>query len=66
MATTAEYFKHARSLAPFPAHQALALAREAAALDRLAIKVQQPVIAWYEVLPDGSNLVKFSNGIKVY
>lgn len=65
---TTEYFKHARSLGGFPASQCLALARQAAALDRAAElkKVAQPVLAWHEVMPDGSGFVKFSCGIKVF
>ena len=65
---SAQYFHHARSLGAFKAADCLALAREAAELDRLAElkKVAAPIVAWHEVMPDGSGFVKFANGIKVY
>lgn len=67
---TADYFHHARKLAAFPADAALALAREAAALDKAAAerKVADtgPSEVWVESLPDGSVPLRFSRGIKVF
>jgi hypothetical protein len=65
---TTQYFQHARSLGAFRAEDALAVARQAAELDRVAAlkAAAQPTVAWYEVLPDGSGMVRFSNGVKVY
>jgi hypothetical protein len=67
MSTPAEYFKHARSLGAFKASDCLALAREAAELDSLALakKAPAPTVAWHEVNPDGT-LARFSQGITVY
>jgi hypothetical protein len=65
---TATYFSHARSLGAFTAQDCLAIARQAAELDRAAElrKVPQPVVVWHESLPDGSGTARFSNGITVY
>lgn len=65
---TTQYFKQARSLGAFTAQDCIALARQAAEFDRAAElkKVPQPTVAWHEVMPDGSQMVRFSNGIKVY
>jgi hypothetical protein len=68
--TTAEYFRHTRSLAPFPANQALALARAAVALDeaaaaRKARYAGQDTVA-REVMPDGSAPIHLSFGVKVF
>ena len=64
---TAQYFKHARSLGAFTAEDCIAMARQAAELDRAAElkKVAQPVVVWYEVNPDGTR-AKFSKGVTVY
>ena len=64
---TTQYFQQARSLGAFRADDCLALAREAAELDRQAElkKLPQPVVVWYEVNPDGTH-AKFSNGVTVY
>lgn len=64
---TAEYFKHARSLGAFTAEDCIALARQAAELDRVAElnKTPAPVVAWYELNADGTQ-AKFSQGITVY
>lgn len=64
----AQYFQTARSLGAFRAEDCLALAREAAELDRAAElrKIPAPVVVWYELLPDGSGKAKFSNGVTVY
>lgn len=64
---TAQYFKQARSLGAFTAESCIALARQAAELDRAAElkKVAQPVVVWYEVNPDGTQ-AKFSKGVTVY
>jgi hypothetical protein len=63
-----QYFTHARSLAAFRAEDALALAREAAELDRIAAakRVAPPAVVSYEVLPDATALVNLSFGIKVF
>lgn len=65
---TAQYFQHARSLGPFSAQDCLALAREAAELDRAAElrKVPQPVVVWTESLPDGTGTLRLSRGVTVY
>ena len=65
---TAQYFQHARSLGAFTAEDCIALARQAAELDRAAElrKVPAPVVVWTESLPDGSGLCRFSNGVTVY
>jgi hypothetical protein len=67
---TRDYFKHIRSLGAFPAAGALALAREAAALDKARDEKRAiaagPSIAAYEVMPDGTAPVRLSFGIKVY
>ena len=64
---TAQYFQHARSLGAFTAEDCIALARQAAELDRAAElrNAQKPVVVWYEVNQDGTR-AKFSNGITVY
>lgn len=62
------YYRHARALGPFSAAAALALAREAAALDEAAAakRVPAPVVVWHETLLDGSAPLRFSNGVTVY
>ena len=62
------YYRHARALGPFPAAEALALAREAAALDEAAAAKRRPgpVVVWHETLPDGTAPLRFSNGVTVY
>ena len=67
MNATADY-RHARALGPFPAAAALALAREAAALDEAAAakRLPGPVVVWHETMPDGSAPLRLSNGVKVY
>ena len=65
---TTQYFKQARSLGAFTAEDCIALARQAAELDRAAElkRLPQPVVVWTECLPDGSGSLKFSNGVTVY
>jgi hypothetical protein len=60
---TAAYFRHIRSLAPFRAVEALALAREAAALD-VAAKVRAKGGADLVCWEDGE--VRLSFAIKVF
>jgi hypothetical protein len=68
METTHEYYHHARRLGAFSAEDCLELARQAAALDQAAAtkKIVTPMIAWHEVLPDGSSMLRASDGITVY
>jgi hypothetical protein len=66
--TAADYYKHIRSLGPFPANQALELAREAAALDRAADERKArtgPTQAFYET-QDGSGTIRLSFGVSVF
>lgn len=65
---TAEYFKHARSLGNFTAEDCIKLARQAEELDRAAKlkSIPQPIVVWYEVMPDGYGFCKFSKGVTVY
>lgn len=60
--TTSEYFNHARSLAPFSASDCLALAREAAELDREA--AERKSVPYVEV--DREDGIRMSRSIRVY
>ena len=64
--TATEYFRHARSLGAFRAVDALALAREAAALDEAHRIATPPAQVWHEVNPDGSGRVSLSAGVLVF
>ena len=66
--TTAQHYRHVRSLGAFPAVDCLRMARQAAALDHAAElrRLPLPVTVWVETLPDGSQPLRFSNGITVY
>jgi hypothetical protein len=55
------YYRHIRSLGPFRAIEALALAREAAALDAKAVRPASPDVVAVE---DGCVFLSF--GIKVF
>lgn len=63
-----DYYRHARTLGAFSAHECFALAREAAALDNAArVKNSVPFVTIScEVLPDESNPLTLSFGIKVF
>jgi hypothetical protein len=67
---TQNYFKVARSLGAFRAVDCLALAREAAELDRAAAaraaSAAGPDVVAVETLPDGNGAVQLSFGVKVY
>lgn len=65
---TADYYRHARSIGPFRAVDALAMAREAAKIDEAAAarKIAPRSIVHYEVMPDGSAMVRSSLGVTVY
>jgi len=67
---TQDYFRIARSLGAFSAADCLALAREAAELDRAAAaraaSAAGPDVVAVETLPDGSGAVRLSFGVKVY
>jgi hypothetical protein len=62
------YFRHIRSLGAFRAIDAIAMAREAAALNEAAAAKRSPVpeIVAREVMHDGSNALHLSFGVKVY
>jgi len=59
------YYRHARSIGPFPARDCLRMARDCAEMDKRA-KTEQPRIVSYEVLPDGSGMIRLSNSVKVF
>jgi hypothetical protein len=63
-----DYYQHARALGAFPAHECLALARLAVALDETASakKIPLPAIVSSEVLHDDTNPLTLSFGIKVF
>lgn len=63
--TAQAYYRHARALGAFPAHEALRLARVAAALDD-ARPVAPPSLASVELLPDGTAPVRLSFAVKVF
>jgi hypothetical protein len=62
------YFRHIRSLGAFRAIDAIKLAREAAALDHAAAakRAPGPEVVAREVMPDNSNPLRLSFGVKVY
>jgi hypothetical protein len=63
-----QYYRHARSLGAFSAQDALALAREAAELDRAAAakRIAPPAVVAREVMPDDSAPIHLSFGVTVY
>lgn len=67
--TRADYYRHIRSLGAFPAVDAYRLAEEAARLDDARqiehAKTSKRVVS-YEVLPDGSSMLRTSRCITVY
>ncbi len=67
--TRAAYYRHIRSLGSFPAVEAYRLAGEAAKLDEAhqikRVKVGKREVS-YEVLPDGSGMLRASRSITVY
>lgn len=60
------YYRHCRSIGNYRAVDALALAREAAALDEANYVTVPPASAGVEVMPDGTSPIILSFGIKVY
>jgi hypothetical protein len=60
------YYRHARSIGNYKAVDALALARQAATLDETRRVSIPPATVGLEVLPDGSNPIILSFGIKVF
>lgn len=69
LGTRAAYYRHIRSLGAFPAVDAYRLAGEAARLDEARqierTKTSKCVVS-YEVLPDGSGMLRASRSITVY
>lgn len=67
--TRAAYYRHIRSLGAFPAVDAYRLAGIAAQLDEASrinrAKVSKREVS-YEVLPDGSGMLRASRNITVY
>lgn len=67
--TRQAYYHHIRSLGAFPAVDAYRLAGEAAKLDEVSAaikaKTSKREVA-YEVLPDGSGMLRSSRSITVY
>ena len=67
--TRAAYYHHIRSIGAFPAVDAYHLAGEAAKLDEARqierVKVSKREVS-YEVLPDGSGMLRASRSITVY
>lgn len=63
-----QYFKHARSIGAFRAQDALALAREAADLDRAAEakRIPPPALVAREVVFDNGDAVTLSFAVKVF
>lgn len=67
--TRAAYYRHIRSLGAFPAVDAYRLAGEAARIDEAReierAKASKREVS-YEVLPDGSGMLRASRSITVY
>ena len=67
--TRQAYYHHIRSLGAFPAVDAYRLANEAAKLDDASAAAKAKTSkreATYEVLPDGSGILRSSRRITVY
>lgn len=67
--TRQAYYHHIRSLGAFPAVDAYRLAGEAAKLDEVSAAFKAKTSkreVTYEVLPDGSGLLRSSRSVTVY
>lgn len=60
------YYRHCRRIGTYRAVDAIALARQAAALDEANYVTTPPASVGVEVMPDGSSPIILSFGIKVY